>query len=51
MITDRELDAQLAGAAAVRDADLPALPEDFLAHLKGHAGTGTRRLSQASRHR
>jgi hypothetical protein len=33
VITDRELDAQLAGAAGIRDADLPALPEDFLGHL------------------
>jgi hypothetical protein len=40
VITDRELDAQLAGAAAVRDADLPALPEDFLEYLMGHAATG-----------
>lgn len=30
MITDRELDLQLAAAAGVRDTDLPALPEDFL---------------------
>ena len=37
MITDRELDAQLADAARVHDADLPALPEDFLGLLK----TGT----------
>ena len=34
MITDRELDAQLAGAAGVHDADLPALPEEFLGHLQ-----------------
>ena len=34
MITDRELDAQLAGAAGVRDADLPALPEEFLRHVQ-----------------
>jgi hypothetical protein len=33
VITDRELDAQLAGAAGVRDAALPPLPEDFLAVL------------------
>jgi hypothetical protein len=32
VITDRELDRQLAGAAEVDDAALPALPEDFL-HL------------------
>jgi hypothetical protein len=30
VITDRELDAQLAGAAGVLDAALPPLPEDFL---------------------
>jgi hypothetical protein len=33
VITDRELDAQLAGAAGVPDAALPPLPEDFLAWL------------------
>jgi hypothetical protein len=33
VITDRELDAQLAGAAGIHDADLPALPEDFLGLL------------------
>lgn len=33
MIPDAELDARLAAAAGVRDADLPALPEDFLALL------------------
>jgi hypothetical protein len=38
VITDRELDAQLAGAAGVRDADLPALPEDFLGLLTAGAG-------------
>jgi hypothetical protein len=37
VITDRELDAQLAGAAGVDDADLPALPEDFLSIVKGDA--------------
>ena len=37
MITDRELDAQLADAARVHDAGLPALPEGFLGLLK----TGT----------
>jgi hypothetical protein len=34
VITDRELNAQLAGAAGVRDVDLPALPEEFLGHLQ-----------------
>jgi hypothetical protein len=38
VITDRELDAQLAGAAGIHDADLPALPEDFLAALRADAG-------------
>jgi hypothetical protein len=33
MITDRELDAQLAGAAGISDADLPPLPEAFLEQL------------------
>jgi hypothetical protein len=33
VIADRELDAQLASAAGVSDADLPPLPEDFLAVL------------------
>ena len=33
MTTDRDLDAQLAGAARVSDADLPALPERFLQTL------------------
>ena len=33
MIDDRELDARLAGAAGVSDADLPALPADFLAFV------------------
>jgi hypothetical protein len=37
VLTDAELDARLAGAAGVRDADLPALPETFLARLR--AGT------------
>lgn len=37
MITDRELDAQLAGAAGVRDTDLPALPEEFLRLLTAAA--------------
>jgi hypothetical protein len=37
VIADRDLDARLAGAAAVRDADLPALPEGFLTLLTtGH---------------
>jgi hypothetical protein len=34
VITDRELDAQLAAAAGLHDADLPALPEDFLAVVR-----------------
>jgi hypothetical protein len=34
VITDRELDVQLAGAAGIRDADLPALPEGFLEHVQ-----------------
>ncbi|MGI9157889.1 MAG: hypothetical protein ACR2FG_14855, partial [Marmoricola sp.] len=34
MITDRELDAQLAAAAGIRDQDLPALPADFLTALR-----------------
>jgi hypothetical protein len=38
VITDRELDAQLADAAGVHDADLPALPEDFLGHVMADAG-------------
>ena len=38
MITDRELDVQLGGAAGVDDADLPALPEDFLGLLTAGAG-------------
>ncbi|MGI8723131.1 MAG: hypothetical protein ACR2JG_12990 [Geodermatophilaceae bacterium] len=38
MITDRELDAQLVAAALVHDADLPALPEDFLAFLRSETG-------------
>jgi hypothetical protein len=33
VIPETELDARLAGAAGIRDADLPALPEDFLAVL------------------
>jgi hypothetical protein len=37
VITDRELDVQLAGAAGIRDAALPALPEDFLALIKAEA--------------
>jgi hypothetical protein len=39
VITDRELDAQLAGAAGIHDADLPALPEDFLGFLGVHTDT------------
>jgi hypothetical protein len=38
VISDRELDIRLAGAAVVSDDDLPALPEDFLAHLTAGAG-------------
>ncbi|RBY81120.1 hypothetical protein DQ239_00375 [Blastococcus sp. TF02-09] len=34
MTTDRELDALLDGAAVVRDTDLPALPDHFLAELR-----------------
>jgi hypothetical protein len=34
MITDRELDARVAAAAGARDADLPALPEEFLTVLR-----------------
>jgi RNA polymerase sigma factor (sigma-70 family) len=37
VITERELDAWLAGATDVRDADLPTLPEEFLRLL----GAGT----------
>ena len=37
MITDRELDAQLAGATDIRDADLPALPVGFLGLVKTDA--------------
>jgi hypothetical protein len=39
VITDRELDDQLAAAAGIRDADLPALPEDFLGRIKAEAET------------
>ena len=39
MITDRELDVQLAGASGVHDIDLPALPEDFLERFTAEAGT------------
>ena len=34
MISDRELDAHLAGAAGIHDEDLPALPDAFLAQLR-----------------
>ncbi|MGY1773919.1 hypothetical protein [Blastococcus sp. SYSU D00813] len=34
MTTDRELDARLAAAAGIRDADLPALPAAFLDELR-----------------
>jgi hypothetical protein len=37
VITDRELDARLAGAAGIDDIDLPALPGDFLRLLTGEA--------------
>jgi hypothetical protein len=37
VITDAELDARLARAAGIRDSDLPALPADFLAHLRAEA--------------
>ncbi len=42
MISDRELDALLADAAGVRDADLPALPEDLrtLLAVDGPADSG-----------
>jgi hypothetical protein len=39
VITDRELDGLLAGAAGIRDADLPALPEDLLRDVKALAGS------------
>jgi hypothetical protein len=35
MSTDRELDTLLAGAAVVRDGDLPTLPDEFLRQLRG----------------
>ncbi|WP_448641756.1 hypothetical protein [Geodermatophilus sp. URMC 63] len=38
MTTDRELDVLLAGAAGVRDADLPDLPEEFLDLVTADAG-------------
>ncbi|PWW22148.1 hypothetical protein JD79_01296 [Geodermatophilus normandii] len=38
MLTDRDLDALLAGAAGVSDADLPALPEEFLGQVTADAG-------------
>ena len=38
MLTDRELDALLDGAAGVRDADLPALPDGLLAAVTADAG-------------
>jgi hypothetical protein len=41
VITDRELDRQLAGAACVDDIDLPALPEAFLALLTGDTSAAT----------
>lgn len=34
MLTDHELDAQLAAAASIRDQDLPALPADFFTALR-----------------
>ena len=42
VITDRELDAQLAGAAGVHDAELPALPDDFLALVRADTATSGR---------
>jgi hypothetical protein len=38
VITERELDAQLAGAAGITDAELPPLPEDFLGYLQTNVG-------------
>jgi hypothetical protein len=38
VITDRELDIRLAGAAGVHDAALPPLPEDFLAFVVADRG-------------
>ncbi|SHH08354.1 hypothetical protein [Geodermatophilus nigrescens] len=38
MLADRDLDALLDGAAGVRDADLPALPEELLAAVTADAG-------------
>jgi hypothetical protein len=40
VISDRDLDAQLAAAGGVSDADLPPLPEGFLAHLADDADAG-----------
>jgi hypothetical protein len=37
VITDRELDVQLGGAAGIHDADLPALPVGFLGLVKADA--------------
>jgi hypothetical protein len=48
VITDRDLDARLAGAAGIDDQDLPALPEDFLPLLTGEAGATTREATPAS---
>ena len=40
MITDREMDTLLAGAAGIDDAALPALPEDFLDVVRADAADG-----------
>jgi hypothetical protein len=37
MITDRDLDAELAAANDIRDEDLPTLPESFLETLRNHS--------------
>ena len=40
MISDRDLDDRLAAAGGVPDADLPPLPEEFLAHLTADTDAG-----------
>ncbi|RBY81925.1 hypothetical protein [Blastococcus sp. TF02A-26] len=40
MISDRDLDDRLAAARGVSDADLPPLPEGFLAHFTADADAG-----------
>jgi hypothetical protein len=40
VISDRDLDARLAAAGGVPDADLPPLPDVFLAHLTADADAG-----------